>query len=285
MIQRRRWWMAALACCAAYAQPAPGDLRFEVASLKAASPTSAGRNGGGPGTADPGFIRYGRVTLKGLIGVAYGVDQQRIQGPAWMATDNFTVEAKVPPGATREQVNIMLRNLLHDRFQLTLHIEPTKLPAYGLTIAKGGVRIKASIPKEDDPPPNQPVKLTSAKDANGFPILTPGRHYQAAFANGIERAAYRDISMAEFVSTLQYDITPPTRAVPFEQTRIVDQTGLTGTYDFTLEFRLKFDQPDTDVPDAFTALEKQLGLRLQKGEFVTLDVVVIDHVERTPLEN
>ena len=178
----------------------------------------------------------------------------------------------------------MLRNLLHDRFQLTLHVDPTKLPAYGLTIAKSGLKINPSAAKDDGAQPGD-VRLNSAKDANGFPILPPGRHYQAAFANGIERAAYRNISIAEFIGTLQYDVTPPTPGVLFAQTRIVDRTGLTGTYDFTLEFRRKFDQPDTDVPDVFTALEKQLGLRLQKGEFVTLDVVVIDRVERTPLEN
>jgi uncharacterized protein (TIGR03435 family) len=96
---------------------------FEVASLRPWEPGSPARPGirGGPGTADPGRISYTRYPLRLLISVAFEMPLARIEGPVWMDSEAFNIEAKLPPGATREQVQTMLRNLLTERFQLKLH--------------------------------------------------------------------------------------------------------------------------------------------------------------------
>jgi uncharacterized protein (TIGR03435 family) len=86
---------------------------FEVASVKPAAPQASGimRSSGGPGTADPERFTYENVTLQALLLRAYGLKNYQISGPGWLASERFDIRAKVPPGATKEQLNGMLRNL------------------------------------------------------------------------------------------------------------------------------------------------------------------------------
>ncbi len=274
--------------CLIHAEQETGNKRFEVASVKASPSGARGASGGGPGTSDPERLRYGRITLKSLLSIAYGVDQDRVQGAPWIGTDAFAIDAKVPPGATKEDVPLMLQTLLRERFHLMVRIETAAFNGYELVIAKGGSKMKGSthdsaVSAVDPSKAGQPV--STAKDSNGFPVLQPGLHYQAAISNGDERASFRDTSMAEFAKTLRLDGAPTLGGNMFSPPQIIDHTGLAGNFDFTLEFRRKPDDLNANGPDLFTALEKQLGLRLQKATAIPLQVVIVDQADRTPTEN
>src|SRR5579863_3874344 len=104
----------------AWAQSADEQLTFEVASVKPAAPMPPGkmmvRTQGGPGTPDPGHLNYTNVSLKNLIVNAFGVKSYQISGPDWLDSERFDMVAKVPQGATKDQVKFMMQNLLKERF-------------------------------------------------------------------------------------------------------------------------------------------------------------------------
>lgn len=102
---------------------APAKQEFEVAAVKQFTPDGmfSLRTIGGPGTSDPGRITYEHLSFEDLLMAAYGVPRYQISGPSWLGGERYIIEAMIRPGATKEQVNEMLRNLLADRFKLTLH--------------------------------------------------------------------------------------------------------------------------------------------------------------------
>src|SRR5205823_1653898 len=106
-----------------------GPLTFEVASVKPARPDS-GRYTmkGGPGTADPSRITYTNIMLRAILLSAYELKNYQISGPDWLDTLRFDITAKVPEGATKEQFQAMLRNLLETRFKMGVHRESKELP-------------------------------------------------------------------------------------------------------------------------------------------------------------
>src|SRR6202050_2161745 len=149
--------------CAAFAQTTAATPSFEVAPIKPAAPPAAsmGPGGGmkiairmgsqgGPGTSDPGQITYSSMPIKSLLVTAYGVKTYQVSGPSWMDTERFDIVAKVPPGATKDDVKLMLQNLLAERFKLTLHREKKELPMYALMVAKNGPKLKESPPDDPD---------------------------------------------------------------------------------------------------------------------------------------
>ena len=104
--------LAACLCCPVRAQPAAAKLEFEVASIKPATLP------GGPGRGDPGRVTYTFSTMLDLLVDAYSVKRNQISGgPNWLDSDRFDIVAKIPAGATKEQVNVMLQNLLAERTQ------------------------------------------------------------------------------------------------------------------------------------------------------------------------
>ena len=121
---------ALLAAPASYTQNAP--IRFEVASVKPADPHIPIRmeSPGGPGTSRPGEIRYQRVTLLFLLTMAYDVHFDQISAPSWTGDEQYSVDAKLPPGTTIQQVHSMLRNLIAERFGLRLHHQFREFPVY-----------------------------------------------------------------------------------------------------------------------------------------------------------
>src|ERR1017187_1636471 len=114
-----------LTACAAFGQAAAESPTFEVASVKPAEPQAMGmmrvRMSGGPGTPDPGQLTYSNVSLKDILINAYAVKGYQINGPKWLDSERFDIVAKIPKGATKEQFQLMLQNLLAERFKLTLH--------------------------------------------------------------------------------------------------------------------------------------------------------------------
>jgi uncharacterized protein (TIGR03435 family) len=255
------------------AQTADAPPAFEAASVK----TSAygdlrdvlnayfdTRMRGGPGTNDPGQITFKNASLKSLVISAYGVKRYQISGPDWLDAGGFNIIAKVPPGASKEQVKLMLQSLLAERFKLTLHIETRELPIYTLVVAKNG-------PK---------MKVASETDAGG----TWGAW------NGNARYVATYLTMQNLADFLSPRLDRP----------VLDRTGLTEHYEFTLTWEAEnmaasiraaarnrgadAELAAEPVPTIFGAVQQQLGLKLERSTNLT-DILVIDHAEKTPTEN
>ena len=303
--------------CAAFAQTAENSPAFEVASVKPAAPITGNRImvmiRGGPGSPDPGQITYSNVTVKNVLTTAYGVKGFQISGPGWLDSERYDIVAKLPRGATKAEFMVMLQNLLAERFKLTLHREKKDLPMYALVVGKNGPTLKESAdapaPKDGEAPkadgPLAERQLRMGKD--GFPMLPPGSGRGGATAialvNGNARMTATKQSMAGLAEMLSNQLDLP----------VVDMTGLTGKYDFTLSFAPEGGMavkagilappsagppsgeggpgvPAASAPDGesssnlFTALQEQLGLKLEQRKG-PVELLVIDHLEKAPIEN
>jgi uncharacterized protein (TIGR03435 family) len=303
------------------AVPLRENLKFEVASVRAVDPVAPNTNGGfrfsgGPGTKDPERIRYTQAPLFQILARAFRMQADQIIGPDWVTqpygAERFEVLANVPPGATQEQVSSMMQNLLKERFHLAYHMEKRNLDGYELVVAKGGPKLKnadlsgdpfVSTPGEpektykgDDGYPNPPVGYgnaigvseTSSMNAylpvktGGAFRLTPPNGFLGVLAGArlvIWRFGMRGVTVPEFVGWLQ-ELTGIAH--------LADHTGLTGQYDIKLRVSNGGSAGDGEAsepaPDIFEALEKELGLKLQKTK-APVDVMVIEHIDKTPVEN
>jgi len=171
-----------------------------------------------------------------------------------MESATFDVVANIPRGATREQANLMLQNLLVDRFQLKVHRATRELPVFALMVARNGPKLKVSVDDPDTPKPRGTL-----------------------WSGGRKKFEFNRWTIASFASALESDVDRP----------VIDLTGLEGTYDIRLEFadaKSTFGTPDPQAPELFTALTEQLGLRLEsrRGPVVAL---VVDSALRQPTEN
>jgi uncharacterized protein (TIGR03435 family) len=204
-------------------------------------------------------ILTARLLIAFAYNVPFGFERIRVVGgPDWLGSDDYEIQAKIEdslyaamqkmtPAQQREQVNLMNQSLLADRFKLKVHFETREMPEFALVIAKGG------------------PKLTPAKDDES------------------SRLSVRQNEMTAKAITLDQWIHSP-----FLGGRtVVDQTGLKGTYDFTLSWSEQSgaagQENGTEAPSLFTAVQEQLGLKLvpTKGP---VEVIVIDHIEK-PSEN
>jgi len=281
-------------------------LAFEAASVKPASVpdgiTANGntvtvrkgsgiaipRNTGGPGTADPGRIHYPLISLKGLLSQAYD-SYFEIVCPGWLDTQFVQVDATLPPNTTKEQFREMLRNLIADRFKLKYHADTKEISGYALVIAKNGPKIKESpnapVPQESEasgPPERPPI------GADGFPTrsrLDPGKAGTQVFMGqgGRRRLYAQQQTMHDFAafleSQLRQDAGPNTPRVS-----VINATGLTAKYDFTLTFSREATPDAEAFADIFGAMQSQLGLKLEQKK-TPVQVIVIDHMEKVPTEN
>jgi uncharacterized protein (TIGR03435 family) len=187
---------------------------------------------------DPGRLTYTNITVRGLIREAYGL---KVYGPDALSADRYDVIAKVSPDASKGQRMLMLQALLAERFQLVVHRETKELPIYTLVVGKDGPKLRAV---EDD-----------------------GSAPEAGSGGGHQIKAHH-ISMKLLAATLQGWIGDT----------VVDATGLTGLYDFNLDFNVD-ESTSSEGPTVFEAVQRQLGLKLEarKGP---VEVIVIDHVEK-----
>lgn len=261
------------------------QVAFEAASIKPATSGVRQRRpgiAGGPGTSDPGRIRYSGISLRDLILLAYRVQAFQLAAPKELDARTFDVEAKLPPGATQAQLRLMLQNLLAERFHLELHREEKVLPVYRLEIAKGGPKLAPSREKwagnaDDFDPlaPAPPNELEVHED--GFPNV-PAREgsWLAALRTGYARTHQIDASMADLAGILSKQL----------EKSVIDATALTGRYEFTLSWMSAV--PSTPVvevgPDLFAALRQQLGLQLE-GSKAPVEILMMDHFEKEPSEN
>ena len=223
-----------LACSAVIGLAADGP-EFDVASVKPAAPMTPGTgvrvgSRGGPGTSDPSQVTYENLSLKNLITTAYGVKTYQISGPGWLDTERYDIIAKMPPDTTKEQFALMLQNLLAERFRLTLHHETKDLPLYELVVAKNGPKLKPWAQDPNAPPP--PV--------SGAPFTPPpvGKDGRPILPPGAERLTMRASATPRMTMTASKQSLPQLGALLANQLGrpVIDKTGLTGDYDYTLEF-------------------------------------------------
>jgi uncharacterized protein (TIGR03435 family) len=228
---------------------------FDVASVKAdTSQTGVDRIRNANGT----FL-VENVSLKRIIGMAYGVEEGRdylFSGPGWLDDERFDIEARYPPETSEAEVRRMLQRLLAERFRLRVHREPREFSAYALVTAKGGPKIHPKALGPDDRPAYQrrvePGHLTAASIS------------MAVFADGLSRPAFQ--------------LDRP----------VVDFTGFAGYFDLTLDWAPVGGADNaTGGPGAasiFTALEEQLGLKLESRK-IPIDVLIVDSADRAPTSN
>jgi len=234
----------------AHAQPAPA---FEVASVKA-SPPRAGTAGFIAMDTDPAMVRYSNVTLKLLIAVAYRLDSRLVQGgPAWLDDQPWDLAAKLPAGTSKDRVPAMLQTLLVERFKLAVHRETREQRVYFLVAGKNGPKLKVAQ-KADE----QDVQQVRG-DRPAAQILPGG-------------IMGHSMAMGTFAGSVAH-------VVGYQ---VVDHTGLTGTFDIDLRWTPE-DSKGTG-PSLFTAIQEQLGLKLEPGK-APVEVLLVDHAERTPMEN
>ncbi len=298
---------------AIFAQAQDSKLEFDVATVRPAAPRGpdegslVGRTGG-PGSTDPERVRYRMISLGSLLVESYGVPSDRVIAPSWVQTERYDIAAKIAPGTTREQYAIMLRNLVVDRFHVTSHTEKRDFPAYDLVVAKSGLKMKISTAEPPPPPaPRGPQNADPAVaaaelerqmaqirasfgtvDKDGFQALPQDNiATQRTVGNNTgTRTNARGQTMAEIATIIQRGLGGGVR--------VTDKTGLTGRYDFKLQYprgvnaaapgAAAVPEAEDPLPDLPSAVQSQLGLKLDKGT-AQLEVLVIDHIERTPAEN
>ncbi len=286
----------------AIAQIAPPP-EFEVASLK---PAAGGRLSmrGGPGTGEPERIAFENVDLRRLLVRAYGVEVDQISGPGWIDSEKYTIAAKLPAGTSVAQFQTMLQNLLTERLTLKLHHETKEFSAYELTVAKNGPKlIPAAARDPNDTEPDRPpygTPATVTKDKEGCPVVRPGvSSGSGSFGPGVSCSRFSKTTLPDFAKALENFVAMQEGTFGTQdKTHVVDKTGIQGDFDITLKFhfapRFPGQQPltpgvagDPDVaegPSLATALEQQLGLKLQRSKTI-LDRIVIDSANRVPAEN
>lgn len=230
--------------------------KFEAATIKPSNPDGQGQ----------GFDIHGRhvttvkTTVNNMMTFAYGLHAKQIMGgPEWLDSERFDVDGvpDVEGTPNLKQFRILIQTLLADRFGLVFHHDQRELSVYALTVGKNGPKLTRTVRK-----------------ANDLPDFSIGRLGALTATN---------VTMRDFCIGMQ--------SVVMDKP-VVDQTGLTGRYDFALTWTADESQfiqmgtripPPRDDPNApaglFTAIQEQLGLRLE-GTTAPVEVLVIDHVER-----
>jgi uncharacterized protein (TIGR03435 family) len=302
---------ALLFVCVTFGQETPAKPEFEVVSIKAAQPMPMGQmrvmmN------ADAGMLRYTNVSLKDCIRVAYRVKEYQVEGPDWLGSTRFDIVAKLPEGASKEQIPEMLQAMLADRLKLVTHRDTKEHAVYALVVGKNGPKLKAAETTVSDAasPPGKPAPGSMPKGAMMMGMGPGGMHLNAH--------SVTLPSLGEMISR-------------FCERPVVDMTGIQGQYDFDLAFapetmhgmpapggpgmqpgptggsgnggpssagmangattgpmapgadHTPAQAPAEAVASIFDAVQRY-GLKLEPRK-APMETVVVDHVEKTPTEN
>jgi uncharacterized protein (TIGR03435 family) len=228
---------------------------FDVASVKP-SQHVVGPDYNNQLTYSPTGITGKNVTLQRLVAEAYHLQRNQVLGPSWLDKNEYDIEAKATGFDTREQMALMLRSLVAERFKLIQHSEMLEMRVYELVIGKSGPKIR----------PMSDGKTATAR---------AGFHFQG--------------DLRQFADLLSVQLSIPASDNPREPARattspisVLDKTGLPGIFDFSVDIR-----PELGT-DMFTSwqrvLEDQLGLRIQSRK-ENVAVLVVDEAARIPTEN
>jgi uncharacterized protein (TIGR03435 family) len=245
-------------CTNVYGQEKPIRLTFDVASIR---PSKPGEQGGAikPLPGGNGYSAQ-NISVKLMISLMYRVPIRQITGgPDWLDTDHFDVQAKADHAYSIEDLHVMFQNLLADRFNLKFHKETKEGPVYALMVDKAGSKMKLNESAQDFQ-----IPITFGK-GNAFVGTRVPMQYLSWWL-GLQ--------------------------LQDEQRPVIDQTGLNGTYDFTLSFappnppNVQKDNLPAELmnrPSIFEALKEQLGLRLQPQKGAA-EYYVVDHIDK-PSDN
>jgi uncharacterized protein (TIGR03435 family) len=310
----------------AIGQAAQAKPQFEVATIKPSAPLDMAklaaevRAGQMPQLGahiDPDQAHYTYMTLRQLIELAYGLKPGQVKGPDWLGTERFDIVAKIPDGVSKDAAPQMLQSLLENRFKLAAHRETKDQPVLALITGKGGPKMKEAQPPQTLDP-NAPLKPGETQmDTTGGPArmsidMSTGQTtvnmgsrgtimYALNRANDAMELEAHGVSMSGLADMLSR----------FSQAQgagrqIVDMTGLTGNYDFTLDFPISdllnmarsagmlppgagptSPTNEASTPSGTSSLNESveaLGLKLEPRN-APVELLVIDHMEKTPTEN
>lgn len=242
-------------------------LTFDVASVRESAPPQGGSLRVGV-SSPPHSCKFAANSFpaKALMQSAYGLGTPIIGGPEWLNDHYFTIEAKCDHSVdeqlaklTDDQAKLekqhMLQTLLADRFHLKAHTEVKESSVYAITLAKGGSKLHEVKIDPDDP--NHPNPALTGVDVQAH-----------GGAQGLEFVVH-SASMRAIAGMVTSQVETP----------VIDHTGLPGYYDFTLQFGRPWSANNPDGwPDIFTAVQEQLGLKLDSIR-APIDVLVIDHMD------
>jgi uncharacterized protein (TIGR03435 family) len=257
-----------------------GEQKFEVASVK---PNNSGDGPNRLALQPGGRITAENMALRSLVRFAFQVqDFQLIGGPDWIAKERFDIVAKAehditpaPPGTTGPG-QLMLRSLLADRFKLTIHQEKRELPVYALVVARSDGRLGPQLQRSTV----DCQAIVTAQLGRGGPVPMVNGRPQCSMRNAPGNLLGGGFPLSQLVTALSQ----------FTQRTVVDRTGLTDNFDVELHWtpeQLLTPPPgapplppvDPNGPSLFTAVQEQLGLKLESTKD-SIEVLVIDHAER-----
>jgi len=322
-----------LAAGAAFGQTPPSNTGFEVATVKPSPPldmaklreqAQAGRMPRFGPHVDTSQATYTYMSLKELIANAYKVKEYQITGPAWLATEQFDIVAKLPDGASKDDAPKMLQALLAERFKLAAHRDTQEQPVLALAVGKDGPKLKESPPTTEPIDENAPLKpgerkiegpngpVRVSRNADGSTTMNMGE--KGTITTRVDMQAQMvslessRVTMAGFADML-------TRLMTMgggEGRQVVDMTGLKGNYQVAVDIsladimamaraqgmNLPMAPPGAGAAGASPAAEasdpgggstvfasvKKLGLKLEPRK-AKVEQLVIDHMEKTPTEN
>ena len=292
--------LALSAALAANGQTATGTAKteFDVASIRTNAPETgfhfaSGTSTGGPGTSDPGMFRCSKCTLAVLISKAFQLQNYQFPAMASLAGNTFEVAAKIPAGATAEEFQTMLQNLIKERFGLAYHFTEKKMRGYQLVVARNGSKLKEST---DSP------RAAASSGADQW-HRDGGSHNGVINFNGSARYRGDHQTAADLARIFSDQLSLP----------VNDATGLPGKYDVSLAWSGSSaqsashsdwggggghmehgggaaapsgsSQAEPSGPTLFDAVQSQLGLRLVQSEQIVAQIFVIDHVQQLPTDN
>jgi uncharacterized protein (TIGR03435 family) len=260
----------------AQTNPAPEQIEFEAASVR---PNTSGSDSEQIRLLPGGRLEIRNMTLRMLLRTAYNVTSFQISsGPGWLDSDRFDIAAKPDTDPGPAGLLLMLRSLLKQRFALAAHREVREQRAYLLTRSRGSLKLEAAdgtcvprdpghvplAPQPGQPPPNYCGSMRRRRqllEGIGVPIADPEGFTLNTLAGQLSSILGR---------------------------AVIDKTGLTGIFNFQIHWTPEDDlaqsgspaaTSDTVAPSLFTAIQEQLGLRLESGRG-PVELLVIDHVEK-----
>ena len=262
MLSRIAICIALLVSVRIIAQSTDAGLTFDVVSIRRNSSLATG---GGGGPRPGGRYRLTNMPVRGLVAVAHGLPRNRVLGgPGWLDTDRYDIDALGKDAPTNEEAAQMLRAMLRDRFQLVTRREQRDLPVFFLVRGRPGGNLGPALRPSRFDCTDPKGRAQAAADPAGPGC---GITFDTGFYRGIAQ-----LSVLEPVLT-------GAAGRP-----VLNRTGLDGWYEFELKWsELGSDAPRDDAVSIFTAVQEQLGLRLDQGT-APLDVIVIERIER-PSEN
>jgi len=290
---------------------AGGAQAFDVASVKqnkSGMPPSGDMPHSnvplGPGAVYPpngGLFTATNMPLFGYIVLAYKLNTNQLaplmaQLPKWATGSSYDIQARGDGNPTKDQMRMMMQSLLADRFKLAIHTETKQVSVYNLVQVKPGKfgpQIQphpadttcSTVPPAPPAPGSTPAPPAPTTVAGGYPVTCGGITNVPATTPGRIRVGARNVPMALIATSF----TIPSLGI---DRPVVDQTGLTGTYDFVVEFSPQINTPlppganftpDPTGPTLQEAMKEQLGLKLDPGTG-SVETYVVDHIE-PPSEN